>query len=66
LRFFVALIADSGAVKPKCFEQIAWVFPKELGGYDFLDANRVLIAQIATGKLKPGEILRNAKQSARG
>jgi len=40
-----------------CFEQIAWVLPKELGAYDFLAANRELIANLATGRIKPGEIL---------
>jgi 8-oxo-dGTP diphosphatase len=59
IRFFAAEIANTG-IAPHCFEQLAWVLPKELGDYDFLDANRVLIAQIATGKIKPGEILRSA------
>jgi 8-oxo-dGTP diphosphatase len=59
IRFFAVEIADT-AIEPKCFEQILWVLPKELGYYDFLEANRPLIAQIATGKLKPAEILRNA------
>ncbi len=59
IRFFAAEITDA-AVEPKCFEQILWVLPKELGDYDFLEANRGLIAQIATGKLKPAEILRDA------
>lgn len=58
IRFFAAEIADA-PVEPKCFEQIAWVLPKELGGYDFLEANRPLIAQLATGRAKPAEILRN-------
>lgn len=39
------------------FEKIAWVLPKELGDYDFLAANRSLIAQLATGKIKPAEML---------
>jgi 8-oxo-dGTP diphosphatase len=60
--FYAAEIAEEN-IQPKCFEQIAWVLPKELGGYDFLDANRVLIAQLATGKVKPAELLRNAKDS---
>jgi 8-oxo-dGTP diphosphatase len=59
IRFFAAEIADT-EIAPNCFEQIAWVLPRELGDYDFLDANRVLIAQIATGKIKPREILRAA------
>jgi 8-oxo-dGTP diphosphatase len=59
IRFFATKIADNN-IQPKCFEQIAWVLPKELGSYDFLDANRPLIAQIATGRVKPGELLQNA------
>jgi len=31
--------------------------PKELGHYDFLAANRELIAHLATGKIKPAEAL---------
>jgi 8-oxo-dGTP diphosphatase len=62
IRFFVAEIAET-EIQPRCFEEIAWVLPKELGDYDFLDANRELIAQIATGKVKPGEVLRDAKSS---
>src|ERR1700738_1564775 len=62
IRFFATEIADEH-IEAKCFEQIAWVLPKELGDYDFLDANRVLIAQLATGKVKAAELLRNAKAS---
>jgi len=54
--FFAAAIADE-AVKPNSFEQIAWVLPRELGSYDFLAANRSLIAQLATGRIKPAEFL---------
>jgi 8-oxo-dGTP diphosphatase len=56
IRFFAAAIAD-GEASPLCFEQIAWVLPKELGDFDFLAANRELIANLATGRIKPGEIL---------
>ena len=56
IRFFAAAIAEAELV-PRVFEQIAWVLPKELGSYDFLAANRELIAQLATGRIKPGEIL---------
>jgi 8-oxo-dGTP diphosphatase len=62
IRFYAAEIAEE-IVQPTCFEQIAWALPRELGDYDFLDANRVLIAQLATGKVKPAELLRNAKAS---
>jgi len=57
IRFFAAALADSEP-QPLCFEQIAWVLPKELGDYDFLAANRELIANLATGKIKSGEILK--------
>jgi len=59
LRFFAASIADSELL-PSAFEQIAWVLPKELSQYDFLSANRELIAQLATGRIKPAEILEGA------
>ena len=58
IRFYAAEIIDAN-VQPRCFENIAWVLPKDLGDYDFLAANRPLIAQIATGKVKPAELLRN-------
>jgi 8-oxo-dGTP diphosphatase len=56
IRFFAAAIAET-EVEPRVFEQIAWALPKELGQYDFLAANRELIAQLATGRIKPAEIL---------
>jgi 8-oxo-dGTP diphosphatase len=56
IHFFAAQISE-GAIVPRCFEQVAWVLPKELGQYDFLSANRELIAHLATGKIKPGEVL---------
>jgi 8-oxo-dGTP diphosphatase len=62
IRFYAAEIADEN-IEPKCFEQIAWVLPRELGDYDFLEANRVLIAQLATGKVKVAELLRNTIDS---
>jgi 8-oxo-dGTP diphosphatase len=59
IRFFAARIKE-GKITPRSFEQIAWVLPKELGNYDFLAANSKLIAQLATGRLKPSEILANS------
>jgi len=55
IRFFAANV--EGEAKPLCFEQIAWVLPKELGGYDFLAANRELVANLATGRIKAAERL---------
>jgi 8-oxo-dGTP diphosphatase len=56
ISFFAVSVADDG-ITPQCFEQIAWVLPKELANYDFLAANAQLIAQLATGRLKPSEFL---------
>jgi 8-oxo-dGTP diphosphatase len=56
VRFYAASIQES-EVTPEEFEQIAWVLPKELGSYDFHAANAQIIAQLATGRLKPNEIL---------
>jgi 8-oxo-dGTP diphosphatase len=56
IRFFAAEIAED-IVTPKAFEQVEWVLPKELGDYDFLAANAQLVANLATGRIKPREIL---------
>jgi 8-oxo-dGTP diphosphatase len=56
IHFFAARVAET-EVQPYTFEQLKWVLPKELGEYDFLAANGMLIAQLATGKIKPAEIL---------
>ena len=56
LRFYAASIKESD-VTPNEFEQLAWVLPKELPNYDFHAANLPLIAQLATGRIRPNEIL---------
>jgi 8-oxo-dGTP diphosphatase len=63
IRFFAAAIQEI-EVTPQVFEQIAWVLPKELSEYDFLAANAPIIAQLATGRLKPSELLENARRSS--
>jgi len=60
VRFFAAAI-ENDAVEPVAFEQITWVLPRELGQYDFLAANRQLIAQLATGRIKPAEIISSSR-----
>jgi len=57
---FYAVEIGESEITPRAFEQIAWVFPKELGTYDFLAANAQLVAQLATGRIKPREILESA------
>lgn len=59
IHFYAAAIKP-GKIAPAAFEQVAWVLPKELGNYDFLAANLPLVAQLATGRLKPSEILDSA------
>jgi 8-oxo-dGTP diphosphatase len=54
--FFAAEISEADLI-PGPFETIAWVLPKELGDYDFLAANAGLVANLATGKIKPNQIL---------
>lgn len=61
IRFFAAEI-DETEIQPTVFEQVAWVLPKELGEYDFLAANARLVADLATGRIKPGEILQQAEE----
>jgi 8-oxo-dGTP diphosphatase len=63
IRFFAAKIREV-ELAPKAFEQIAWVMPKELGSYDFLAANAQLVAQLATGRIKPAELLSGAAPSS--
>lgn len=62
IRFYAASLRET-EINPKVFEKIAWALPKELGNYDFLAANSQIIAQLATGRLKPGEILERAANS---
>jgi len=59
--FFAAEIGE-GELAPRTFEQIAWVLPRELGDYDFLAANVGLVANLATGKIKPAGILAEADE----
>jgi len=56
IRFFAAAIAES-ELAPRTFERIVWACRKSWGNYDFLAANVGLVANLATGKIKPGEIL---------
>jgi 8-oxo-dGTP diphosphatase len=56
IRFFATEIAEKD-VTPNAFEQVHWVLPRELGEYEFLAANAQLVANLATGRIKPAEIL---------
>jgi 8-oxo-dGTP diphosphatase len=54
---FFAAALEPGDLQAKAFRQIAWVLPRELANYDFLPANARLIGELATGRIKPGELL---------
>jgi 8-oxo-dGTP diphosphatase len=61
---FFAAAVEPGELQPKAFQQIAWVLPRELANYDFLPANARLVAELATGRIKPGELLAASLDSA--
>jgi 8-oxo-dGTP diphosphatase len=63
IHFFAAEFAETD-VTPIIYEEIAWVLPKDLAQYDFLSANRPLIAQLATGRIKPAELLVSPEESS--
>jgi 8-oxo-dGTP diphosphatase len=62
IRFYAASIRES-EIAPNEFEQTAWALPKELADYDFLAANSQVVGQLATGRLRPREILERATNS---
>jgi 8-oxo-dGTP diphosphatase len=59
IHFFAAQFLEAD-ITPIVYEHIEWALPKQLANYDFLAANRDLIAHLATGKIKPSEILETA------
>lgn len=63
IRFYAATVREEEA-KPNAFERIAWVLPKDLANYDFLAANGQIVARLATGNIKPAEILERTKDIA--
>ena len=65
IQFYAAAIAEPDA-RPEKFERIAWVLPRELGEYDFLAANAHLVANLATGRIKPAEILEREQRGQAG
>lgn len=52
LIFFSTVIANSGDIRNLDFEKIEWRSPETLPELDFLAADRNLVQQIATGKLR--------------
>jgi 8-oxo-dGTP diphosphatase len=56
IHFFAATFLEA-EITPMVYEQMVWALPRELANYDFLKANRELVANLATGRIKAGEIL---------
>jgi len=54
---FFAVQVPVDEISPSAFEQVAWVLPRELSQYDFLAANQNLLALLATGRIKPAQVL---------
>jgi 8-oxo-dGTP diphosphatase len=50
---FFRVSGYAGDLANQAFEQILWVEPGELANYDFLEADRALVARIARGELVP-------------
>jgi 8-oxo-dGTP diphosphatase len=48
---FFQVSGYSGEMANQAFEQILWVEPRELLSYDFLEADRTLVARIARGEM---------------
>lgn len=46
---FLEVRRHTGRPSNRCFRRILWVRPGELRGYDFLEADRPLVARIAGG-----------------
>ena len=50
LQFF-SVRKFQGKIQNRIFQQVRWVKLEELPSYDFLEADRELVAQLASGKL---------------
>jgi hypothetical protein len=48
---FFRVSGYTGEMANQAFEQILWVEPGELLRYDFLEADRTLVARLARGEL---------------
>lgn len=48
--FFLRVTDYTGEIANQAFEQLLWVNPSELPSYDFLEADRALVARLATGE----------------
>jgi 8-oxo-dGTP diphosphatase len=50
---FFRVLSYMGTPTNRAFERIAWVRGEELAGYDFLEADRGLLARMARGEISP-------------
>jgi 8-oxo-dGTP diphosphatase len=48
--FFLRVTHYTGEIANQAFEQLLWVNPSQLPSYDFLEADRALVARLAKGE----------------
>lgn len=48
---FFRVVAYTGELVNHAFEQVVWVEPSQLTGFEFLEADRALVARLARGEL---------------
>ena len=53
LLLFYAVSSYRGAIENRVFEQIQWVLPEQLPGYDFLEGDLILVQKLADGSIPP-------------
>src|SRR3990172_7831236 len=53
LLLFFAVVSYRGRMENRIFEQIQWVRPEQLPGYDFLEADLLLVQKLADGSIRP-------------
>ncbi|MBI4441847.1 MAG: (deoxy)nucleoside triphosphate pyrophosphohydrolase [Acidobacteria bacterium] len=53
LLVFFAVATYRGRMENRIFEQIQWVQPEQLSGYDFLEADLLLVQKLADGSIRP-------------
>ena len=53
LLLFFAVASYRGRMENRIFEQIQWVPPEQLPGYDFLEADLMLVQKLADGSIGP-------------
>lgn len=51
LLLFFGVRRYEGVIENRVFEQICWVPPQDLSGYNFLEADRILVGKLTTAEI---------------